>query len=736
MPSMSPPRDSAISFADVLDLLNFDPASEFVSIGYYVDKDDLFRTAVRTPPDAPAYVAGLPADANTFYGINPTEGPARENAGRGTEDKVTRLATLPVDLDIEPDKCPTRDIADAIIAELSILLNSRPSATTDSGHGVHAVWAISDGEIVNGDIGPKRALLKRWGRLVEHVAAKKRKGAPDGVKVDGVYDLPRMLRVAGTTNNKPSTNGQAPPPVVGHADTGRPLSMAEVCDRLDEWGIVERPEDSQAVSTTVVSEPADWVGAQRTCTYVARMLAAWPTDSPRNGARNPLVYGLHIRLFCAFRAGCLTQEDYERGLKILSDLLAELVTTTGTPRKVRKYEIADMMKHGIAKVAAKTDEQVAAELGDHHGTPQSASSSSQPPPASNGSTPPPDGSTPPVVTTWEPIDLGPYLAGTIVTPTPTLGMVRSDGVRFIYPGREHAVLGETESGKTWFALGCVAAELMAGKRVLYLHYEEADPGSTIERLQLLGVNKVLIAALLTFVAPDKPPRSEWVDALCQTPPALVVHDGVNEAMAMMGAEMNTDGASEFRRRLVTPFLKLGAASIACDHLPMNPAPGRVNAYGTVHKGNVLNGARIQLENKEPFGRGMRGVSHVFVTKDRPGYLRTKGRADKVPGKTYMGTLVVDDEPVFTPFTMMLYAPKDGESSAGMSLATSIHKLIWEQPDHKVPSRSEVEALLRQSDDGVSHQKVRDALADLKVDGKIVPYSGPKNATGYEAVKCP
>ena len=347
------------------------------------------------------------------------------------------------------------------------------------------------------------------------------------------------------------------------------------------------------------------------------------------------------------------------------------------------------------------------------------------------------GHSPPVVTTWEPIDLGPYLAGTIVTPTPTLGMVRSDGVRFIYPGREHAVLGETESGKTWFALGCVVAELMAGHRVLYLHYEEADPGSTIERLQLLGVNKILIAALLTFVAPDNPPRDDWVDALCQTPPALVVHDGVNEAMAMMGAEIkDADGASEFRRRLVTPFLKVGAATIACDHLPMNAAPGRRDAYGSVHKGNALNGARIQLENTEPFGRGMRGVSHVFVTKDRPGYLRTKGRADKTPGKTYMGTLVVDNKDTFMPLSMVLYAPKDGESSAGMNLATSIHKLIWEQPDHKVPSRSEVEALLRLSGEKVSHQKVIDALADLKVDGKIAPYSGPKNATGFEALSCP
>ena len=86
-------------------------------------------------------------------------------------------------------------------------------------------------------------------------------------------------------------------------------------------------------------------------------------------------------------------------------------------------------------------------------------------------------------TTWEPVDLGPYLRGEVERPQPSLGIARSDGLCLIYPGREHAVLGETESGKTWFASGCVAAELIAGNRVLYVHYEESDPASTLEKLR-------------------------------------------------------------------------------------------------------------------------------------------------------------------------------------------------------------------------------------------------------------
>ena len=97
-------------------------------------------------------------------------------------------------------------------------------------------------------------------------------------------------------------------------------------------------------------------------------------------------------------------------------------------------------------------------------------------------------------TTWEPIDLTPWLNGEIEPPPePSLGIARSDGLRLIYPGREHALVGETECGKTWLALGCVAAELTAANHVVYIHYEEGDPGSTLERLPL-DVNPTMITS--------------------------------------------------------------------------------------------------------------------------------------------------------------------------------------------------------------------------------------------------
>jgi hypothetical protein len=341
--------------------------------------------------------------------------------------------------------------------------------------------------------------------------------------------------------------------------------------------------------------------------------------------------------------------------------------------------------------------------------------------------------------TWEPVDLGPWLRGEITQPQPTVGIHRSDGQQLIYPGREHAVLGETESGKTWFALGCVAAELALGHPVVYIHYEEGDPGSTVERLTLLGVDPALITAGLRFIAPARAARIEWVAALLDPAPTLVVHDGVNEAMSLHGADiMAADGAATFRRRLVVPFLRAGAASIACDHLPKEREGRSRDAYGSVHKGNALDGARILLEPTASFGRHMRGVSYVFVTKDRPGQLRAHGRPSKLPGKTFIGTLVVDDSETSGPdFTMRFFAPNDDDQPADKDSGTGITDIVYEVitalPDHTVASQRVLYAEIRKAGHQLRETKIRDTVDDLIVAGLLVEIPGKRGATGYQAV---
>ncbi|TXI55814.1 MAG: hypothetical protein E6Q57_00225, partial [Mycobacterium sp.] len=326
---------------------------EFVSLGYE-DTSGRFRTAVYSPPDALAAAHKLPATANCYFGVNPISGPARRDAGRGTADDVTRVAALVADIDVKPGACATFNVAKAIAAELGVLLGTKPSVIVYSGGGIHAYWAISDGHITKGD-NTARALLKRWGRLVAVVAGN------HGVKLDSVYDLPRMLRLPGSMHNKTSE----PIPVTAHLDNGGPLTLDEVAERLDEYGIPERPDDT-ANDTEPVVPPEDWRWADRTCGYVATMIGGYGTDNPKKG-RNPWLLSQKVRLACAHRLGCITEADYRLAAKDLEARFAEVVASNqfGTPRKVKKFEFRDADKCAIRKAAAKTDEQARAELGDH-----------------------------------------------------------------------------------------------------------------------------------------------------------------------------------------------------------------------------------------------------------------------------------------------------------------------------------------------------------------------------------
>jgi hypothetical protein len=327
---------------------------EFVSLGYE-DAAGVFHTAVMTPPDAGAVAAKIPATANAYFGVNPIGGPARNNSGRGTEADVTRLAALWADLDLKPGGCPSLETAHTIIDDLSGILGTRPSATVDSGHGRHAYWEISDGHVVGGGIGPVGALLKRWGRLVA-VAAEKRHAA-----ADNVFDLARMMRIPGTLNNKSRANGAQPLPVTGHPDTGGPLAVGEVDERLTEIGILEEDEDRQ--DREQVSDPAGWTFAEGTCGYMSALIDGLPGDGPKSGGRHQWALKQAVRLACGWRLGCVTEQDYRRAGKLLGQRLIELRATTG--QQVGRFEIANALQFGVDATASKTDDEARAELGHH-----------------------------------------------------------------------------------------------------------------------------------------------------------------------------------------------------------------------------------------------------------------------------------------------------------------------------------------------------------------------------------
>ncbi|MEU5939396.1 DnaB-like helicase N-terminal domain-containing protein [Micromonospora sp. NPDC047548] len=343
---------------------------------------------------------------------------------------------------------------------------------------------------------------------------------------------------------------------------------------------------------------------------------------------------------------------------------------------------------------------------------------------------------------WQPVDLGPYLRGEVARPEPTVGVRRRDGLRFIYPGKEHSVIGEMEAGKSWFALASVAAELDQGHTVVYVHFEEADPSDTIERLQALGVHDDDIAGRFRFVAPARAVTETQMARLIADPaPSLVILDGVNEGMAMHAAGIrDEDGVALFRRLLITPFIRSGCAVLTCDHVVKDRENRGRYALGSIHKGNALSGALILLENADPFGRGARGRSHVYVTKDRPGHLRRHGRGTKTSGKTFMGEMIVDDTRTHVSYLDLAILPPaepteptEQDTERGAQLADAILTVIGAQPDQHVSSERTLFAVLRAAGWQVRDAVVKDTVDDLIVGGRLAETIGRRGAKGYRVV---
>ena len=177
-------------------------------------------------------------------------------------------------------------------------------------------------------------------------------------------------------------------------------------------------------------------------------------------------------------------------------------------------------------------------------------------------------------------------------------------------------------------------------------------------------------------------------------------------------------------------------------MPMFKDESRREAYGSVHKGNALDGARILLENFKVSGREKRGVSNVFITKDRPGYLRSHGKECETPGRTFMGVLAVDDTHTFKPFEMSFYKPRDDDeveaaaASFGLSartLADDVRELVFALPEHTVASTRALKSQLRGAGHKVRAAKVDDAVDDLVRDGRLIEVFGKRGAKGYQAV---
>jgi len=220
---------------------------------------------------------------------------------------------------------------------------------------------------------------------------------------------------------------------------------------------------------------------------------------------------------------------------------------------------------------------------------------------------------------WATIDVAALLAGTSPDTRPSL-LRRGDGRCLLYPTKVHSLSGEPEAGKGWVAMHACAERMAAGKRVLYLDFEDSA-ATALERLRALGVPDEQIVGLFAYVAPDEPLPSGALDALLDPAPTLVVIDAVTEAMVLQGlSPLDNTEVAEWQTLLCKPCARVGAAVLVLDHVTKDREGRGRWAIGAQHK---LAGVDVAytVSVSEPLGRGRTGRLHLAVAKDRPGHVR-------------------------------------------------------------------------------------------------------------------
>lgn len=338
----------------------------------------------------------------------------------------------------------------------------------------------------------------------------------------------------------------------------------------------------------------------------------------------------------------------------------------------------------------------------------------------------------PITASWAPIDLGPYLDGTVVPVVPSL-LPRTDGVCLIYPGLTHSLHGESESGKSWVAQAEAARVLADGGRVLFVDFE-SDAGAIVERLRLLGADDDAVRARFSYVHPDVDPRNPneaaTFEAMLTQRFHLAVLDGVTDAVGLFGLESRDNDALTLWARILPKRIadETGAAVVMVDHVTKDADSRGRFAIGGQAKLATITGAAYTVETSQPLGRGLRGVIVLRVAKDRPGYVRGHSGRQRASDRTQEAARIVVDSTIEDMVTVTVEPPNgDTADTGGTFRPTTLMERISEALELRQFPATTNDIIDTKSGIGGKAEHKRTALAALVTEGYVVVTDGPNRS---------
>lgn len=285
---------------------------------------------------------------------------------------------------------------------------------------------------------------------------------------------------------------------------------------------------------------------------------------------------------------------------------------------------------------------------------------------------------------WWPVDLDDHLSG---THTPIEGdhfRREHDNVALLYAGRVHSFYGESESGKSWLAQIAAAQLIEAGQPVAYIDFE-AEAADIVNRLILLGAQPHNIRKHLRYIRPDSAYQATdpaW-QTLANTPTALIIIDGVGEALTMWGgATKDNDDVWRWMRLFPRALARAtGAAVVTVDHVTKDKENRGRFAIGGQAKLSAIDGAAYLIEPFQALAPGAVGKLTMRVTKDRPGNVRKHAGDWRKSDRTQEAAVAIIDA-TSHPIRAHLDPPgnqQDAQAAADAELNTAIITYLHHNP---------------------------------------------------------
>jgi hypothetical protein len=319
----------------------------------------------------------------------------------------------------------------------------------------------------------------------------------------------------------------------------------------------------------------------------------------------------------------------------LWDLFSEALE--GEPRRFPRSEFRGLLAWAVAQAQESDPAEVRSRVEGRLAGRGSEPGTRTPAPGEGQTAPRPS---------WRAEDLSAILDGSHQPAEPTL-LPRADGQCLLYPGKVHSVHGESESGKSLLMHAETARLLRDGHPVVIVDWE-SNAQTVVGRLLLMGAPREAIREHLDYIRPEAAPtalaeRDAW-EALLATQAALVVLDGVTEALSSSGhSTLDNDEVTSWMREVPRRIAqRTGAAVVLVDHVTKSTEGRGRFAIGAQAKMSALDGASYSVEVVQPLGRGLRGSLRLWVGKDREGSVRPHcGRFNPSDRTQLAATVVVD-----------------------------------------------------------------------------------------------